>query len=193
MRRCDRPETMRGVTLTEVLIVIAIIMVLAAVVAVAFTGVKTAARGARAVSQMRQLWVALKTYQSEYGQDGYYGDPRQMGLPLPWEIEDWRAHAGIKTRDVLVGCGWHPAEPAAGPYSIHYFLSVTYRPYALYAQKWQENLPVFIDMHCTPANTDLENRYLRRYGISVLLAGNAIRRWNTGVFWDPIFWLPPSE
>lgn len=193
MSRCDRPIAKCGITLVEVLIVIAILMVLAGVVAVAFTGVKTAARGARAVSQMRQLWVALKTYQSEYGNDGYYGDPRQMGLPLPWEVFDTVPFLNASSSQLRIGCGSHPLDPGLGDYSIMYFLSVVYRPYTLYAQTWKENLPIFIDMNCTPPNVDPNNQYVSRYGLAVLLAGNAVRKWNIGQHFDPAFWSVPSE
>lgn len=69
----------RGFTLIEVLVVIAIIGILAAMVLASLNGSRTAARDSVRISDMRQIQSALELYANEHG----YLYPTSLGLLIP--------------------------------------------------------------------------------------------------------------
>lgn len=73
-----------GLSLPEVVIVMAILVMLAAVCFPVFAGARKAAQETLCVSNLRQLYVAITLYRQEQGGDGVYGTPVEMGLPDGW-------------------------------------------------------------------------------------------------------------
>ena len=76
-----------AVTLVEVLIVIGIILVIAAIVFPVFSAGREKSMEIRSISNMQQIYVALEIYRSEY--NGIpVGKMEDMGLP-PWPTEQY--------------------------------------------------------------------------------------------------------
>lgn len=98
-RRRGRARTARAFTLVELLTVIAIIAILAAVLVPTLAGARTAANRARTRMQFGQWAMAVEAFRQEYG--GYPEfDPsgKVNGGASPARTEEHRFH------DVLAGC-----------------------------------------------------------------------------------------
>lgn len=81
-----------GITLTEVLITIAIIAILAALLYPVLSGAKEKARASDCLSNLRQLGVAIQLYHHDY--DGVYPyciDPADKYCPQIWDqYPEWK-------------------------------------------------------------------------------------------------------
>ncbi len=71
----------KAFSLTEVVVVCAILCVLAAFTYPVFSSAKKASNEAQCVSNLRQLYVAIELYRQEWQGDRESGTPSQMGLP----------------------------------------------------------------------------------------------------------------
>ena len=73
-------KTKFGFSLVEVIVVVAIVIVVAAISYPVFARVKEKSLEAKSISNMRQLYLAIEMYRAEY--DGIpYGSMEAMGLP----------------------------------------------------------------------------------------------------------------
>lgn len=93
----------RGFTIVELLIVIVVIGILAAISMVSYTGVQNRARDAQRLSDMRTITTALERYKIDHGeypiavgQTGYYG----------WEVSHEPKADGKKFLDELIVKGY---------------------------------------------------------------------------------------
>lgn len=77
----------RAFTLAEVLTVIGIVVMVAAITLPVFLTTKDRAKAAVSGSNLKQLHMATVLYQEDYDGSGVYGDIYMMGLP-PWPVSD---------------------------------------------------------------------------------------------------------
>jgi len=73
-----------GFTLIEMLVVLTIVAVLAAILTPVFATAKTAAFGAVSFSNLKGIYVALELYRGDQDKTTEYGSFKSMGLP-PFE------------------------------------------------------------------------------------------------------------
>jgi len=85
----------KGFTLMEIMVVIAILAVLAAIITPVLISAKKSANETVCAGHLHQLQLAIAIYVSNNDGDGVYGDVAQMGLPyldtfdelqLPWAV-----------------------------------------------------------------------------------------------------------
>lgn len=106
----------KSFTLIELLVVIAIIGLLSSIVLVSLQGVRTKARDARRLSDMRQILTALEMYYNKYGKypgpTASYGEYNTTSSCVGWDIsrED-KDGDGIFFIDPLQEEGFMPAVP----------------------------------------------------------------------------------
>lgn len=74
-------KTIAGVTLAEVVFVMALLAVLAAIMAPAFTRAKAASSSARCIANLRYIYAGLSIYRNEYEGTDDPAPSLQMGLP----------------------------------------------------------------------------------------------------------------
>jgi len=71
----------RGFTLGEMLVVIGIVSVVAAISFPAFASVRESGRETTCINNLRQVYGAISLYRSDHDGEGVYGDASKMGLP----------------------------------------------------------------------------------------------------------------
>lgn len=180
---------LRGFTFIEVLVVVAIAAIAAALTYPAYSSASRGAKLAVSASNMRQLYVALALYRSAYDGDGRYGDRESMGLPdARWALLD---RGGLPESLMQSPCGNHPSEQPS-------VLQVLYHPgdgedpFTEWALVYRENLVVYSDLHCTPPSNALLNPYVTKTGVGVLLGGTIVRRAKLGDPYRPDWWAEPT-
>ena len=103
-----------GFTLTEVLVVVAIIAILAAVLLPVFARAKAAAQSSVCLQQTKQVGTAFLLYLGD--SDGLLPDRRDLKTSLPGGFRPWT--------------GWPPSDPRAG------WAKIVLEPYAKSGQVW---------------------------------------------------------
>jgi prepilin-type N-terminal cleavage/methylation domain-containing protein len=179
----------RAFTLVEVLIVVAILAVVAAIAFPVFSRAKEASKRTVSISNLRQLYFATKLYQSDYDGEGVYGSRYDMGLPIH-TYDKSLANYGFE-RDLMKSpCGMHPDFPSG-----------TWNVEAAFDNTWWESLtpvyrdgtPMWWDLNCTDHSVKLGNPYDIKRGIAVLLSGTAVSRLKTGIPYHPSFYSDPVQ
>ncbi|HRF58475.1 MAG TPA: prepilin-type N-terminal cleavage/methylation domain-containing protein [Fimbriimonadaceae bacterium] len=175
----------RGVTLLEVLTVCAVLAALAAIAYPILAQVKERARQTGCESNLRQIGVALQVYRSDYGGDGRYGDPIEMGLPLSYDAAN--RHAMLPAKEVWI-C---PRYPEA---AMSYYLFYTYHPdtrrwddFRRFSLEYESRTPLLYD----PKHTDQRHIYSPFYPnrmIGLLESGQVVNRVRTGDWLHPRWW-----
>ncbi|MEK7167520.1 MAG: prepilin-type N-terminal cleavage/methylation domain-containing protein, partial [Patescibacteria group bacterium] len=74
-------EEEKGFTLVEVLVVISIIMLLSSIAFTSFKSIRSKARDAQRIVEIKQLQTALELY---YEKNGHYPVSRNCGAPAPY-------------------------------------------------------------------------------------------------------------
>jgi type IV pilus assembly protein PilA len=103
----------RGFSLIEVLIVVAIILVIAAIAVPRFLNSRMAANEASAVSSIRQINTAETSYTIAYT-SGYADDLAKLGPPTSGAVDS--AHAGLI--DWVLGCASQPCSKSGYQFAI---------------------------------------------------------------------------
>ncbi len=182
-----------GFTLIEVMIVLAIVAMLAALAYPVFARAKLASKVTVSISQLRQLHLATMLYQADYDGDGIYGSASAMGLPPP-------PYGGLRfygfVYSLMVSpCGCHPSQNVRGPCpdfdSIEPVWDHTW--WEELAPLYRQAMPLYWDMNCNDYGTSLHNELIPRRGNAVLLSGTAITKLGTGKIWYPTFFSTPEN
>ncbi len=183
----------RAWTLVELLCVIAIITVLAAISFPVFSQARLAAKITSSSNKLRQLYIAVKLYQAD-SNEASFGTLEQMGLPDAYYVMVNRF--GLPNEVILSSCGPHwSAQPApgAGVHNFVYFPGEGDPPFPEQAAQWRDRLVMFFDQHCNAVDVDLRNRFHKKFGLGILFGGNVVRRRKTGDMFKPEFWSDPSD
>lgn len=169
---------LRGITLVEILVVIAILLVLAAIISPHLGTARRSAQIQSSLGRLRQNYLAIKLYQSEQDANVTYGHYEDMGLPGFMDINHWSYGVGQPSYPramFLSACGPHHSNGALG---FTYWFPGSRWPeqVALY----QEDMILVSDLNCTDPGNDIYNPYDRTRALGVLLSGQLINRVRTG-------------
>lgn len=179
-------------SILEILVVMAIIMILVGVMTPVFKQVKRRGQITASMSNLRQMHLALKIYQSDHAGDAVYGEPSAMGFP-PGEylvlnrfgtpLRMWGSPCGQNYR-------WSD-KPAIIQYDFFPY-EVPSHKIADIAARFEENLLTFRDLNCSDDYEDLRNPLEPHRGLGVLLSGQAVNRRMTGhILTDAAWWAEP--
>lgn len=181
----------RAFTLLETGICIAIVAVVAALLTPALVRVKANAQISASMSNLRQIFVAVKLYQADYGGDGVYGSAAAMGLPDMVVVAKTRL--GLPRETWLSPCGPNPkVTPPMSPF--HYNYSVSDSPeFEQRALKFKENLVLAADLNCNDADVALYSEYVSKRALILLLSGRVLNRFAPGDIRRLEWWSLPSD
>jgi prepilin-type N-terminal cleavage/methylation domain-containing protein len=189
----------RGFTLLETLTCISIVVIVSALAFPMFSSVKRYSKRTAAASHLKQLHVAVALYRTEEGKDGVYGEPSQMGLPTdegpypsPYVVFMSRYRA-FKRSPCGFNRNWVP-DASEEPLQTIYYRPSEFSTFGKYAAKYQGNSLLFCDYNCDEPETPFENKYLRHYGVGVLVEGQLVTPYKPGLMRDDAWWsTPPGE
>ena len=193
----------RGFTLLELLTCVGIIAIVTAITFPVFVIAKAGAKRSAAVSNLKQLYVAIAIYRTNEEADGIYGDPVLMGLPtssgpFPGPLVTFmNVNKAFRRSPCGLNPSWFPLEngDTEGP-----VMSIVYRPndeatYGKYASIYKQNSLLFYDLNCDDPGTPIGNKYLPHRGIGVLVEGQLINQRKVGLMDGNDSWWsnPPGE
>ncbi len=186
----------RAVTLIEVLIVVAIIAIIAALLFPVLSRSKEASKVTVSISRLKQLHLMTKLYQADYDGDGRYGLPQDMGLPLRGPepgtavMSSFKAY-GFITELILSPCGCHPHNMCGEEQHMRLVWSETW--WVEESQTYREMIPLYSDFNCNSWDIHLSNDLISKRGITVLLSGTARTRQSIGNPFKPEFFVRRDE
>ena len=178
----------RSFTLTETLLVIGIIAIVTALSYPAFSAAKERAQLESCMSNLKQIHLAIKMYQSAWDGEGKYGDMYEMGLPFLYgppgaiELPKWE-------------CAGLPNEfRRAEQYPYNYFPAPDWIDHRTptwkeYAASEEENSILICDPNHNPKDVPLmfESKFhIRAFGVR--LSGQAVRRTKKGMWYVWSWW-----
>lgn len=173
----------RAVSLIEVLVVIGIVCTLLAIGLPVIASTKESASKTTCRSQLRQIYVSIALYRTEYSGDGVYGDPSRMGLP-PSSVPIWTSlpiSSQLKCKGPAPAYGnWAP--PA---YSFRWIPSDDWVPYS---SKFESSSIILADYnHNAPGHPSFGGPHISTFGIGVNLEGSVVSKKKKGL-WDVLSW-----
>lgn len=183
----------RGFTLIEMLCVIAIIAVLAALLMPVLASAMRASKETVAISNVKQLHLAFSLYRSEYDGDVRYGKASEMGLPDMTRIytgAPWRLLPGTE-KLWASPCGQHvdtTKAETAGTNLDYHASDIEDETWASYAQRRQEEAVLVYDLNCSAPDAILHSPYMLKKVIGVRLNGSLVRRTTRELLIDLAAW-----
>ncbi len=109
----------RGLTLTEVIAVVAIALILASIAYPVFSRARDRSQEARCISNFRQIYTALSLYRQDWGGTDAPAPSAEMGFP-GWA---YRAIMGDQAAESVVHAAWwtcHGRAPFAGGHAAYW-------------------------------------------------------------------------
>lgn len=189
----------RGVTLVEILVVIGVILILMAITVPIMSSAKRSAKVTATMVRLRNQWVALSLYRSDYEGDGRYGTSPEMGLPK------------FQTRSMAVidqtwppPCGVHPdlwvsfwvrcfcGQDGMSEEELKAVLPKCRERIAEESNIYRENWILLIEDNCSDPEVKLKNDYQRKRAVGVFLSGQVKLRVGIGDHLKPGWWANPE-
>lgn len=196
-----------GLTLVETLIVITIIIVVVSIALPVIGKVRKSARITQSVSQMRQIYVAIEIYRSDY--DGNEGSYTYKNLALPYHDYVLETKLGLSESVWQSPCGSDKTVFDTGPGGMLGW--ITYGPgtyddryvypgsksnpeYHTYLADYRQNAVLLLDYYCNEPGTNLQNPVTRKRALAILLSGKVVNTWRTGdAFYLQFYSDPPDQ
>lgn len=171
----------RAFTLVEVIVVVAILTVVAAVISPVLWRVKHSANMASSTVRLHQLGVAVKQYQVDYGLDG----PSTYELPT-YEFV-YTDFFGLGKSYFESPCGYKKGiEDNLMGISYQYWAGFPMNE--PFFQEHGDRSVLFSDPHCNDSADQWKSRYRSKRGIAVLYSGEVVNRYKPGNPSDMDWW-----
>ena len=175
----------RGFSLLELLVVISVILVLAAVLYPVFGSAKEAAKQTKCISNLHQLALAVQMYRTQSGAESEAGDVYAMGLP-PQPI-----HASLPISRQLGQCAGPNRMPLLAPTGFPYWYTVPPPgqmtadglTWGDYVSKVGDQAILFMDTNHNPAGTSIDATSVTKRVIAACLDGHVVDRVKAGNPW----------
>lgn len=179
----------RGITLFEVLIVIAIVAVLASILYTASAPSRLQAKTVASLSNLKQCHVAVSLYRADHDGDLPYNSAYNR---LTLERNDFY---GVTKELTKSPCAPHPSTNAS--FYITFLRVHASDPGAPRPPdpnegvEPEEHSPLFADLNCNPADLDVVADYTVKLGLAVYRDGSLLRRRRPGLVFSSKFWKEP--
>lgn len=175
--------TKKAFTLIEILCVIVILSVLAAILMPVFVKAKLETKAGAAGMNLKGFWQGLMIYQSDNDARVDYGAPEQMGLPPIHE--GWQEFINQYTGDYTVGWDHKKQYLPCGSQDqgdLHgiglYYMPGMKDDWPKEIVKRQEDTVVMMDKNCNVPGTRLLCQFCEKRSIGVTLGGRVKDRTN---------------
>lgn len=191
-----------GVTLMEVVVVVAIVALLGAILTPVFARAKDRAQVTESVQKMKQCHLALQLYRDQWDGDDTSGDFFQMGLWQGWDMsQNWWDFVGLKEDFVASPC----KRAYEGTVMSRAWNQITYAPefYSKWAERNGNNVGylkryrgralAFMDTYCTEPPLEQTNPYRTKRFLAVLLNGELVNKRRPGSMLVLENWSDPPE
>lgn len=161
-------------TVIELIVVIGIVLVLAAILVPVFARAKRSAKEARSISAMRQIHVAATLYQVDHGESAHnFGLPENIDGRLAFEkLNTWKL--------MFEGCDF--TTPLAPKRTVIWWNvnSLSEPAYSEDKREHPDSAPMVLDLTCD--DYDIPDFYALapRKSVAVSMTGNLIRNRNYG-------------
>lgn len=203
-----------ALTLVEVVVVLAIIAIVAALLTPVFMRLKDASKVRASSSNLRQLWTALEMYRNAWdGADIFIGPQSYNRIGFPEQVSadqgpnDPFAPYGVTASLWRSPCGGDRTIFESGPTfvrGLYTFAPLFFSPFAMsspgnastygdYIQTYRENMVVFLDPYCNPAGTSMMSARSKKRGLSILLSGQLLNRRKEGNAFFLQWWSDPAD
>lgn len=186
--------TKRAFTLIEVLVVISIILVLAALLLPTFRSAKDSANESSCLSNLHQLGMAVSLYRSENNGDGVTGDMFEMGLPPsgPGYGLLWDHMPVAKKLGICRGPG-RPKNMAPDGFAYRYIPAPPGQKtgtttWKQYVQDKGEAAIVFMDENHNASSVSMLAPGVTKHIVGVRLSGEVVRKTKKGDPWNFDWW-----
>lgn len=174
----------RAFTITEVMVVIAIIAVLAAILTPVLVSARESANEAVCTEHLHQLQLAISMYRTNEGKDGIYGTPDEMGLP---EGDMGLPMALFHCTGVEVS---HPGGEAAYLFLFPPKFQPNYlkKAWAVYTRRQQGSTVLIADMNHRNNPSQIYSPYVTFFSIGVRLDGQVFTQHKMGDWGNLNYW-----
>lgn len=179
----------RGFTLTEVMVVITIVAIVAAIIYPVIVNVKKGAEETKCTSNLHQISLAVFQYQHDFGGDGVFGDANAMGLPPSPDV--------LTGYEQLAKDLWkcRGAGMAGMPYSLYCYMAAddpdTKGTWTGYASAQQSQAVLFADFNHRNEGEPWGAAYLNKFALGLHLDGHVSRKVGHGMMCSFDFWIQP--
>ncbi|MEA2553354.1 MAG: hypothetical protein QOJ65_1530 [Fimbriimonadaceae bacterium] len=181
----------RGLTLVEILVSITIFLVLSGILMSVFANSKRRALIESSCSRLKQLHLAVMMYHADEGGPGDYGTASDMNLPDLTYVASTRL--GFSEEMWHSPCGWNPQALPSPDVRSYQYAPEDSQAYADYARVYKEKSVVFIDESCDDSGVPPSARYVRHFGLGILLDGQLVRKRSRGNMGSLYWWSTPEQ
>ena len=181
----------RGFTLGEILVVIGIIAVVAAISFPVFASSKNSAHEATCLNNLRQIYGAVSLYRSDHDGEGVYGEASKMGLP-PTLVTLVHTKMIVET---TLHCTGEPLPRMALPLYMRFWQDDDVEAgmknsWSAYVQEAGSNAILVGDTNHRTAGKPRLAPFVTHFGIGLHLDGHVSRRSAQGDWGDLYWWTP---
>lgn len=188
--------TRRGITLIEVLIVIAVLIIVAAITVPVYSKAKMSGKFSAAITNLKQVHAAYMLYREDYGgATDAYGSAAVMRFPHIMDVWWESALEPYGFSDDMKNSICPRIDPGLPTSPSGY---ITFGPsntglWPDRVQLYRERHYIAFDENCNTSGVNLANPYTSKRSIAVLLNGSVRNVWNTGDPIHPEFYSSLSE
>lgn len=192
-----------GFTLTETMVVIVVMMVVAAISVPVLARAKAGALTRQSIHQMQQIYTAIQIYRSDHdANESDWTSSYSLGLPPDHTFLDsaygvneslWRSPFQV-SQDIFdgsVGGELGHINYAAQGYRPDYKNSLYFID--RYLERYRENALLLSDAYCNPSGTDMINPFIKKRALGILISGRVVNELKTGNAAMLYFYSEPSD
>ena len=177
----------RGFTIVELLIVVAILSVMAALLFPVFAAVRLEAKTTDSKAKLHNIFLALTLYRSDWGGTSDVGDLPELGIPSTPQLVKSAGWLGLGPEGFTSGCATHLSILPHKEF-LFYYPGEGGPKFVQASATYGDGLVMVVDNQCNAADVNVHNVYRTKRGLGVLLSGTLIDRTAQGDPYDPAWY-----